>query len=673
MRLISVVFVACTFLCLTALNVFSQDSSKLKFGKVSKEEFNVQRVEKDTGAHAIVISEIGSSAFETTGGSLQLVFKVHRRLKIVDKNGYDYATIRIGLYKSDGREEEKLSNLKAAAYNLENGEIVETRMENKNVFSDAVSKNYNVKKFAIPAVKEGSIIEYSYTITSPYFQHLRPWTFQNDVPTLWSEYSVSLPEYFDYVQIGQGFEDFAVKTKTSSRTTFSFRDDSRGATGPSQTFTVTPNVTTYRWALRNVAPIRDENYITTIDNYVNKIEFQLASVNWPEQAPKPFMSTWPKLMEDLLKDEDFGSALDKNNGFLADAVDEAIKDAKTDKEKANKIYNWVRSNFTCTDHSSLWMKKSLKSLLHDKSGNEAEINLLLTAMLKRAKLDASPIILSTRDHGYVYPYYPLLSRFNYVIAGVNTGDEFISMDASHPLLGFGKLLGSAYNGDARIVNTDATPMVYSPDSLREQAFTSVVFHKIENGELYGEFQQRPTYLNSYGIRNTVKEKKKEEYFKTVEKNYNGDVELSDTEIEGLDDLESPVLVRYNFKYKIGEDDVLYLNPLFGEAYKHNIFKSMERKFPVEMNAVYDEVYSFNMQVPPGYVVDELPKPAVAKYNEDEGFFQYLIQQSDDRIQLRCRVKLAKAVFPPEEYPTLRQFFDLVVKKQAEQIVLKKKK
>lgn len=133
------------------------------------------------------------------------------------------------------------------------------------------------------------------------------------------------------------------------------------------------------------------------------------------------------------------------------------------------------------------------------------------------------------------------------------------------------------------------------------------------------------------------------------------------------------MVKYDFKLPVGEGDVIYINPLLSEAYKSNPFKAMERKFPVEMNSVYDEVYSFNLDVPEGYVVDELPKSAMANYNENEGQFQYLIQQTENHIQLRCRVKLNKANFDPEEYATLRDFYDLVVKKEAEQIVLKKKK
>ncbi len=87
----------------------------------------------------------------------------------------------------------------------------------------------------------------------------------------------------------------------------------------------------------------------------------------------------------------------------------------------------------------------------------------------------------------------------------------------------------------------------------------------------------------------------------------------------------------------------------------------------------DETYTMTMEIPKGYVVDELPKSARVSYNTNEGFFEYLIQKNEDMVQFRTRIKLNKATFKPEDYASLREFFGYIVKKQSEQIVFKKKK
>jgi hypothetical protein len=59
--------------------------------------------------------------------------------------------------------------------------------------------------------------------------------------------------------------------------------------------------------------------------------------------------------------------------------------------------------------------KALKAY-KDKTGNVAEINLMLTAMLRYAGLNANPVLVSTRSNGIAM--FPNRTAFNYVIAAV---------------------------------------------------------------------------------------------------------------------------------------------------------------------------------------------------------------------------------------------------------------
>jgi hypothetical protein len=87
----------------------------------------------------------------------------------------------------------------------------------------------------------------------------------------------------------------------------------------------------------------------------------------------------------------------------------------------------------------------------------------------------------------------------------------------------------------------------------------------------------------------------------------------------------------------------------------------------------DETFVLSMEIPKGYVVDELPKQVVVKLNENgDAAFEYRIAQQDNRISLRSRLLLNKSTFQPEEYESLREFFNLIVNKHNEQIVFKKK-
>lgn len=660
--------------CLLSLTSFSQE--KIKFGKVDPKDFSKTSFEKDTGAHAVIISDVGETRFESDRvNGLVVQFKRHTRVLIVDQNGYEAATVRLHYDKGE-RDEVKLKDIKATTYNLVNGQVVETKMDSKSIFTDKIDgKQEVVQKFTLPAVKEGSIIEYTYTMTYPYIYNLHSWTFQSlYYPTFYSRYQVEVPDFYEYIFLRSGYH--VVKEKKSlghQSFNLSYEEENSygGKTGHTNFYNMSSGTSIYNWEGENVPALREEEFTTSIYNHLSRIEFQLAAKKYPNSPVVPVLGTWGKLYEDLKKNESFGEALDKNNPFLSDKVEELTKGVSNDTAKARRIYNWVRDNFSCTSHDNMYMSKSMKSIFTSHNGNDADINLLLVAMLHKAGLTAYPLILSTRENGITYEMYPLIGRFNYTVAALSTGEDWYFMDASEPYLGFGRLDASCYNGHARILSPDVLPVTLDPNGLLEQKNTYVML-SADKGTIKGTFTQKPTYFESCHIRENIVKKGRDEFFKPLEKGFSMEATISNKEISDLEDYEIPLQVKYDFEMTPDDAGMLYINPMLSEGYKSNPFKSLERRYPVEMPYIMDEIYTLNLTVPEGYVVDELPKSAMVKYNEEEGVFQYLIQQSGDYIQFRSRIKLNRAVFTKEDYASLRDFFDMIVKKQSEQIVLKKK-
>ena len=58
--------------------------------------------------------------------------------------------------------------------------------------------------------------------------------------------------------------------------------------------------------------------------------------------------------------------------------------------------------------------------------------------------------------------------------------------------------------------------------------------------------------------------------------------------------------------------------------------------------------------------------------EGGGQFLYNITEKDGSIQVTTRIDVKQLIHEPHEYPALKTFFDLIIEKQGEQIVLKKK-
>jgi hypothetical protein len=317
----------------------------------------------------------------------------------------------------------------------------------------------------------------------------------------------------------------------------------------------------------------------------------------------------------------------------------------------------MNSHFTCTDHYDKYVRTSLRDVVKKNSGTVGDLNLLLIAMLRKKGFTADPVLLSTREYGHNIIRYPVLNKLNYVIARLKIEGKVYYLDAAHTELGFGQLAGNCYNGHARIIsNKDSASIYFEADSLLEKKST-IVF--VSNGEkgMEGSYQSVLGLQESYNTREKISETGVKEYFKRI---------------DSLKKPEDPIGIRYEFTMKQGLDaPILYFNPLLADAWRENPFKAAERKYPVEMYYAMDDLYVFNMEIPPGYVVDEIPKSAKVAFNGDQGSFEYLIAKQGAMIQMRCHLKLNRAYFPAEDYASLRDFFGFIVKKENEQIVLKK--
>jgi hypothetical protein len=656
---------------------YAQDKSKVQFGKVVPADFKLPLTPViDSNTNAVILSEMGNVHFIGNKNSwFSHVYKYQFRAKILNKKAFNLAKVSIHQYV-DGDHKETVEDLAGTTYNLEDGKVVETHLEKNEIFDDKEEKHHFYKKFTLPAVREGSIIEYTYTLTSEFNFNLPIWNFQSvDYPSLWSEYSVEIPQTLSYVFVKQGVHNFVIDKNGTGHQSYRLTKQSQGSlalTG-GEDFFVNANTIKHQWAMKDIPAFHVENYLSSPRNYLDKIELQLSSIYNGEES-KAQTNTWKKATEELLSWEDFGGALKDENNWLDETLDKITGDLSDPLEKARAIYYYVNNHFTCTNHNDKYVRTNLRDVFKKNSGDVGELNLLLIAMLQKRSIVADPVLLSTREYGFNLSNYPVLDRLNYVITRVRIGANIYYLDPAHAQLGFGCLAGDCYNGHARIISKiDSGSVYFWADSLKEKKTTMVLISNSTNGVLEGSFQSTLGSQESYNTRRTVSQIGEKAYFKSMQTAYGEDLEMEDPSIDSLKKPEDPVKINYNFKYKQASgSSLIYFNPLFAEAFRENPFKAAERKYPVEMPYAMDFNYIFNMEIPEGYLVDELPKSAKVVYNGEEGAFEYIIAKEADQIQLRCRLRLNKAYFTPEDYSTLRDFFTFVVKKENESIVLKKK-
>lgn len=657
-----------------SFGAYTQNRPVAKFGKVSVEEFKPSPTVIDSTSAAIILFDIASSDFEgNNNGDFTLVFKHHKRVLIKKRSAFDEATVAISLYSGGSTAStERLFDIQASTFTMSNGAILEVKLKSDDILTEKVNSEQTLKKFTFPSLKEDCIIDYEYTIKSPYYSRLKSWVFQGDYPVLWSEYTVTIPPLFDFLTNAFGYLPYTVSTATKKFRTYTIRTPAANAYESPDFISLSGDAVTSTWAIKDIPSFKAENYTSTPRNHISRIQFQLRAIKYSDNNIQVVVKDWYKTADDLMKDIDFSKQIYEENDWLKSEIKQLTTDGD-DLTKARKIFAFVRDNYTCNDHSMKWLSQPLKKTFQSKTGNVADINMLLSAMLKKAGFYAVPVLLSTSDNGRVNETVALLTQYNYVISKVDIGDKTYLLDASRARLGFGDLPADCYNGSGRIIDVTPSLVPLDPDSVSDIGVSNVILEKNKDNKLTGSYFETPGKFASVALRNKLAAKKDNDIVKEITKGYPQGFTFSNVSVDSLKFPDLPLLIKYDIELNLGDGDeeLIYFNPMLQKGYQNNPFVSAERLYPVEMPYCINETFLLTMDIPEGYRVEELPKSMRVKFNVDEGGFEYIVTKQENKVMLKSQLFFKKAIFTPDDYQALRDFFGFVVKKHAEQIVFKK--
>ncbi len=658
------------FLFTLSTKAQAQDHSDCIYGEISTEDFNNKSDKFCLGANAIILAEIGKVSFEENEvKNFDVTYTRYVRIQIVNKHGLQAGQFILNL---DASKPERgifgtlpkpgLLKLKGVTYNLENGKIRKDYLGLTSVFTVKEGKNREIKKFALPALKEGSIFDVEYTIRAPSWKTPIGWEFQSAYPCFWSEYDLTLPDALPYSMKYYGDSVFHI------RSTELVTHISEG-----HSYHQELPMSHFRWVKINEPAITSEPFISSLKNYADRVSVQqkwflkvlgtkleFSSSTWDEFSYMYFLFTGMENFEN-----------EKFNWMKRD-LEPVTAGLNSKNDIAKAVFRYVRDHFSYTNQQNYIVSQTLQETIGEKNGNVADINLLLTAMLRKVHIEADPAILSTVGNGYGNLKYPMVQDYNYMICVAKIDGKDVLLDASQPLNPYGKLRPECYNGGAVTLSTKHCRLVnLRPDSLCESNRSDVIITSDEKGNLTGSLSIHCGTERSHTIREEIKKTSTKEYFASFMLNSQA-IKFSNGELEEQGNPDNPLTVHCDMDFESSDNgDIIYLNPVLLPQYKNNPFSSVERKYIVEMPYRIDNIYLFTMDIPKGYQVEEMPSSSLIRLNVDEGSFEYTIEKGADNIQLQVRTKLNKTVFSIEEYSGLREFIAAVIKKENEHIVLRK--
>jgi hypothetical protein len=648
-------------LIITTLFAFAAHAQDFPEGKYDNEEMQLKKYDKDTSAHAVVISEFGK-AWISSADKMPLIFEYHVKIKIFDNKGFDQGNVSIPLYMGDSDNFETVRDIKGVTfYKDDNGLSQKTDLDPKKVYTENVNKHHQLVKFALPNLRNGCIIEYSYVVESPYRFNFHTWEFQSDIPKMYSEYEAHIPAIYEYNVTLRGFLKLSKSNAVLDRDCFSY-------------YGTKADCSEITYAMSNIPAFVEESNMTSPANYISAIYFELSALTNQYGVKEKITKEWKDIDYELKTNDSFGSQM-KRKDLLKDRLPPAILSITDTLTKAKAIYAYLQNWFKWDKTRGIYSDDGLKKALDNHSANVADINLSLVAALSAVGIPTEAVVLSTRDNGLINRLFPVVSDFDYVVARVTIDNKPYLLDATDPLLAFGMLPLRCINDQGRVMSLNKPS--YWIDMVQTQRFrttTALDLTLQSDGKIKGT-------ITTYSIGYAAYEKRKEiKKFNTVDE-YVEDLggklnrlKIIKSDVSNIDSLNLPLSEKYEVIIDASNhmDQSIAFDPAFWGQITENPFKLTERSYPVDMGSVSDHRIVLTMHYPDNFVISNQPAPVAITLPNKGGAFMTSFETNDGAFSYSQVQQLNKAIYLPEEYPYLKELYSKMIQNQKATIVFTKK-
>ncbi len=651
---------AIVILFLTGYNASAQD---FQFGNITQEETSMKSYSKDPSAHAVVLNEYGNARITMTNeDEIRLVYKYHVKIKIFDAEAFKKGTVEVPLYIGKDRWE-KIDDIEGITVSPDASVGVKREeLQKSQIFMVDVNKTHQMAKFAMPGLRNGCVIEYRYTITTPYYEDLHDWQFQSDIPKIKSEYEAHIPGFWQYNAVKRGDLELTKNVAEIERDCF----ETHGAKSDCAHFV---------YGMNNIPAFVEEDYMTAPRNFISAIYFELFEYSSPYSGVKTNLAKeWKDVDYQLKRDDYFGTQIKKRDQFK-DKIAPVIAGKTDELQKAKAVYAFIQKNLKWNGFIAFG-SENVRKAFEGHTGTSGDINLALVAALSSAGINTEAVLISTRNHGIVNKLYPVITEFNYVLAKANIGDKSYLLDATDPLLSFGMLPMRCLNDQGRVMSLDKPSYWIDINTPNTQNTTRILDLTLSvEGKLIGKMTTYSRGYSGYQKRQAIKK------FNTLDEFVeNLDERLSKTkikkfEISGIDSLDGTLSEAYEVEmdgYEGMNHQKLSFNPFIFNQITTNPFKLNSRSYPVDWGMPSEDRFILNMKLPEGYVIENPPQNMTAALPNQGGMFIVAYSEVGNTFSLSHVTQFKKSIYGHGEYPYLKELYNKIILSEKSEMVFKKK-
>ena len=633
-----------------------------KFDAVSEDEVKMTTYAPDTSAEAVVIY---SGLRISTYLDPQLEFNVeknHRlRLKILKESAKGLADFQM-LYRTDGNMSEKIYDIKVTTYNWENGKVVKTKMGKEFIFDTKYSESVKKMAFTAQNVKVGSVIEVTYVRKNKQFWNIGEIDFQERYPINCKEATILIPEFLKFNVTPRGSKFYTHNTTYETKSI---------ALGGGQTYDYNLLVENYKAS--NVPALKAESHLFCIDQYYSAVEYELRSIQLPNQLPKNYTTKWEDIDEQLYESP-LWTELNSSCKFKNE-VDPIAKSDKTFEQKVCEIRNLVCSKVKWNKNVRLIPNK-LSPVLKDATGDNADIIALVGSALIYAGYTVYPVLVKLRSSGILSEHHVSSDAFDtYILKVISKDGQSVYLDAARDEAYLNVLPDSYLVPKARIIAKGHKSSWTDLTNLAENRIEFNVDATLEeDGIMNGKMTLKAQNGQSYIIKRLLNSfEKDEELYSQLESgnSYTG-ISVSPTKAK---DYSGECVVNVELEQQMQTSgDLIYVKPIIESLHPDRYFKSEKRTVPVDIDRLSTTIYKMHLTVPEGFVVEQLPASATfgTLKNDFSANVTYKLSEDSKTIDVTYTFTDKALYVDPANYQDYRRFWQKMVQTEKETIVLKRK-
>lgn len=637
---------ALVFFCITSTG-YSQKSKKdvPDFGKVEKADLEMKSCDFDPKAEAVVLFDVAELSCVLSSSGIDIDLERRVRIKILNEKGRNFADIKLPYHSY--QKDESIDDLSAQTYNLDaSGNMVISKVDKKLIYDKPINKRFSEKVFTFPEVKPGSILEYRYKWKSV---GLYTWKFQQSIPVKYSRYRLDFPQ------------ELEVFSRPYCTLPFDHKKDDQG----------TRIVETFM--MENVPALRDEPFILNEDDYLERIESRLIAYGLGINR-QSLIGSWPGVIKALLEDEDFGTQLKKEIPRTED-LDASLKLQKNDYQKMQTIYKYVADHMQWNGFTGIWALDGIRAAWKDRKGTAGEINLILINLLKDAKLEAFPILVSTHDNGLVNTFEARSGQFNKVMAYVKIDDKIYVLDATQKGIPAKLIPPDVTMNQGLLISKPETGEWGWKELWRDDCISKTSILCAGNIDEKGIMAGEVTITSDeYARLDRIDAARKgnKEFSEKFLRNNNPDIKIDSLYFENLDNDTLPLYQKIKFSQQLASSgDYKYFSANFFTGLEKNPFIAESRFSDVFFGVKQQYSVIGTFFIPDGYMVEGLPKN-IKMIMPDKSIEVTRMTQADDiSVFVRIDLNFKKPMYSASEYGEFREFYKKLQDLLNEQFVITK--